>query len=183
MNLHLQRYKTAHTDALAALIPNANTAQDKELNSKAYLRAGRAQYGLAHYRNAADLFQLGIEFSDDCSSKEDCKTEHLRTAERLKEEERGVYNFASMAAAAKKQMLTRLDHACFVRRTRVAASSASGRGLFAAADIKTGEVVMVEKAFAAAYASDNAGELQMSINVNTNRTCVGTYATLLSVGT
>lgn len=85
-----------------------------------------------------------------------------------------------MSDEANKQMLPRLDHASYLRKTKIATSSTAGRGLFAAVDIKAGDVVMVEKAFAAEYASDIMGEMLTLINVHTDRSSSGTHATLLA---
>lgn len=59
-NFNLGRYEAAHKDALAAVIPDADTAETMASNRKAYIRSGKAEYELAHYRSAAKLFQFAI---------------------------------------------------------------------------------------------------------------------------
>lgn len=73
----------------------------------------------------------------------------------------------------------RLDHADFTSNTTIREAGARGRGLFAAKDIKAGQLVLCEKALCVAFDSDATPYSYTILNPNTQRALAGTQATLL----
>lgn len=94
-----------------------------------------------------------------------------------REETHGDYNFLAISKTASSKH-NRLDHASFLAKVEVRPSKKHGRGLFAAADLMAGDVVMVDKAFLVAFSSDKEAETYTVLNLNTNSGAVGTQATL-----
>ncbi|KAI8593432.1 TPR domain-containing protein [Geranomyces variabilis] len=104
--------------------------------------------------------------------------EALRTERRLREEVSGSLNFATMH----RELLDnqRLDHASFLRNTTVSECE-HGRGLFAAADVKRGDVIFAEKAFCIALGNEvqKSGLITVIFNFNTSRVQMGSQASLM----
>ncbi|KAK4098603.1 hypothetical protein N658DRAFT_488317 [Parathielavia hyrcaniae] len=144
VNLLLGRYDAAKADAMASM---TGGAQDW----KGYYNAGRAAYGLCDYAESNRLLSKALELNP---SNEGVQRDHARCQARLREEETGDYDFAAMVAslhvhghgAGPQQHSVHLDRGSFLCNTRIGESPHHGRGLFAARDIKVGEVVFVEKA-------------------------------------
>lgn len=142
-NLMLGRYDAARADSLAS-----RTGRPQDW--KAYYNAGRAAYGLCEYRASHELLAQALALNP---THDGIQREHARCAARLREEEHGDYDFAAMHAALVKPSAARgamptvhLDRGSFLRNTRVGPSPHHGRGLFAARDLRAGDVVLVEKA-------------------------------------
>jgi len=178
MNWRLQRYEPAHADALAAVTSSTTDEMGKASNAKAYRVAGLADYEIAQYRSAAKLFESAIETGHG----DGAKYELSLAMEKMKQETTGDYEFENMrvAAFAEAESWKRYDCASFTKHTRVGDTPANGRGLFTTTDIKAGEVVMVERAFAIAFTSDLFAQLQNTYNSNTERLSTGPHATLLA---
>lgn len=136
-NLVLGRYDAAKADALASL-----TDTPGPHDWKAYYNAGRAAYGLCDYQSSNTLLSKALELNP---THEGIQREHARCRARLREEETGEYDFAAMAASLTAQSV-HLDRGSFLGNTRVAASPHHGRGLFAARDLRAGDLVFAEKA-------------------------------------
>jgi len=135
VNLILGRYDSAKADAMAS---RNGGPQDW----KAYFNAGRAAYGLCDYAESHKLLTTALELNPTNAS---IQKEHARCQARLREEETGDYDFPAMLASVTPHSV-HLDRGSFLRNTRVADSAHHGRGLFAARDIKAGELVFAEKA-------------------------------------
>ncbi|KAK3309870.1 uncharacterized protein B0T15DRAFT_16507 [Chaetomium strumarium] len=154
-NLILGRYDAAKADALAS---RTGGPQDW----KAYYNAGRAAYGLCDYGESNTYLSAALKLNPSNAS---IQREHARCQARLREEANGdetEYDFAGLLASlvvvagpqsqSQSQSQTtavavHLDRGSFLRKnTRVAESAHHGRGLFAARDMKAGELVFVEKA-------------------------------------
>lgn len=135
VNLILGRYDAAKADALASRTGGSN-------DWKAYFTAGRAAYGLCDYAESNTLLTSALELNPSNAS---IQKEHARCKARLYEEETGEYDFAAMLASITPQAVHQ-DRGSFLRNTRVGESAHHGRGLFAARDIKAGELVFAEKA-------------------------------------
>lgn len=88
--------------------------------------------------------------------------ELLRTGDRLNEQTHGIYCFSAMRESMKANS-GMLDHASFVKNTRIGYAGHHGQRLFATKNLKAGEVVMVEKAFLAEFSSPDASLLRHSI--------------------
>ncbi|OAA68565.1 Tetratricopeptide-like helical [Niveomyces insectorum RCEF 264] len=171
--LRLGRYEQAITDALAGMV-QADTASPevaKDANTKALYRAGKASYELGAFPEAKQYFEKALELD---ARLKDVTADLGRVKKRLAEQEDGRYNFSAMAASASKRH-TRLDHASFLKNTRVAESPGRGRGLFATKALEPGDVVFVEKALYVAHPTD-MGDVALLLNLNRNRMSMGTHA-------
>ncbi|TKA77483.1 hypothetical protein B0A55_05367 [Friedmanniomyces simplex] len=178
-NLLLSRFEAALADAVAAVIPDTGArdeATDK-LNGKAYYRAGRAAYAFRDFPRAAACF-WDVERCSP-SGDVDAEREGKRTACRLEEEKTGRYDFAAMSKTVSATRNNRLDHADFTARVEIRDAGSRGRGLFATQDLKMGDIVLCEKAFSVAFASEKERETYVMVNLNTNRGSTGAHATQL----
>jgi len=137
VNLILGRYDSAKADALKSLNSDSPSPHDW----KAHYNAGRALYGLCKYSEAMTHLAKALELNPSNSS---VQRDHERCAARLREEQTGEYDFSAMLASAQKSV--HIDCGSFLSNTYVGTSPLHGRGLFAARDIKAGEIVFVEKA-------------------------------------
>ena len=119
-------------------------------NEKALFRASRANYGLARYSEASvQLIQLKELYPSNVAAAKDLK----RCEQRLKEQS-GSYDFAAMLdEAIRKCPAPDMDRASYVGSVEVrqCAIKSHGRGLFTTKDVKAGELLLVEKAFSAAF--------------------------------
>lgn len=171
--LHLGHYEWALDDALNSVIPgDASTGDFKLQNVKAFFRAGRAEYEIGNFAQARLYFQRTLEL--DANHRETL-TELERTMKRIVEQEKGEFDLAAMSMSANNNHV-RLDHASFVKNTKIAPAGNRGRGLFAPKDLKRGDLIMVEKAFCVAHENDAGGTLSVMINTNTDRVQFGTHA-------
>jgi hypothetical protein len=128
-------FDNALADALAA-----RTGGDSDW--KANLMAARAAYELSKWQEACKYIEAAIEMN---SSAPNLKKEHERCIARLKEQADGIYDFPALAESVGSKNIN-MDQADFLRNTEVRDSPHHGRGLFAARDIKAGEIIFVEKA-------------------------------------
>jgi tetratricopeptide (TPR) repeat protein len=134
-NLVLGRYDAALSDALLSRTQGPS-------DWKAYFTAGRAAYGLCEYGTSKEYFEKALELNSSAAA---VKKEYARCLARLKEEETGEYDFAAMSALLTPQNV-HLDCGSFVSNTIVKDSPLHGRGIFAARNIKAGELIFAEKA-------------------------------------
>lgn len=173
-NLYLGRYEEAEADARASIIESTETidSRGKSLNKKALYRAGRALYELRKFQEADEAFLGALELTPD---DRDAMREHDRCSLRLQEQTCGKYDFKKMSKAAAKA--SRLDHADFTCNTAVRTAGNRGRGLFAAKDIKAGDLILCEKAFQAVFRSEC--KVYLTTNINTERGHIGCGADLL----
>ncbi|KAK5116852.1 hypothetical protein LTR85_009112 [Meristemomyces frigidus] len=177
VNVWLKRYEVGMEDAKSANIAASADAKEKtaQLNGKAWYRAGRAAYELGRFQEAEDLFTSAQALMPEDA---DAVRELKRTGDRLSEMETGSYDFVRMSQSASKKH-NRLDHASYTKNVGVRDAKHHGRGLFATADIKAGELILCKKAFRVAFDSDEGSQTYMIANLNTERGSIGTQATLL----
>lgn len=150
VNLLLNQLEEAKSDARASLIGGEEQA-DKELDAKAYSRAGTAAYNLGEYAEAKALFEEQLKLTPG----DKVATVNLRrVASRLQEQETGEYNMKKIKAGLAPSR-PGADAATFVGSTEVRDSPGRGRGLFATRAIPKGAVVMAEKAFCVAWAHED----------------------------
>jgi tetratricopeptide (TPR) repeat protein len=140
-------YELALQDALAAFMSEEDLFNGhKSHNSRSMFQAGRASYDLRKFSDAKKCFSLSLEISPSPVSP--ACFELFQTEKRLTEQETGEYDFETMLSLATKgQNLKILDHASFLKNTKIASAGSRGRGLFASKGLAPGELVMVEKAF------------------------------------
>ncbi|CAK7221342.1 hypothetical protein SCUCBS95973_004462 [Sporothrix curviconia] len=183
--LRLGRHEMALADALAGMVPAAEktdypdtaaaTGAATDANTKALYRAGRAAYEMGEFSQAEKHFEAAVALDDQLG---EAAAELKRTRKRLEEQETGAYDFAAMHKAATHRH-PRLDHASFLKNTRVGPTGSRGQGLFAAKDLKAGDVVFVEKGCHVTHAADDGADITMLLNINTNRGSSGADATAL----
>ncbi|CAK7210829.1 hypothetical protein SBRCBS47491_000910 [Sporothrix bragantina] len=191
--LNLGRYELAREDALnSVILDSADRASDNDTvaaNSKALYRAGQAAYFLGDYTQAQQHFQAAIDLYGDAETETKMETKvpteiidaARRIQQRLDEQATGLYDWPAIAAAVNKTNC-RLDHASFLRQTRVDASVAGqGRGLFVTQDVRAGDVVFVEKALCVLHSDDYGPPFtqQILMNVNSDRVTMGPHSLLL----
>jgi tetratricopeptide (TPR) repeat protein len=150
VNLILERYDGAIADALESLTHGEDGSQ-KDLDAKAYFRAGTAAYRLSNFGDAKDYFNEQLKLLPGSRL---ASTYLKRIEVREHEMSDGVYDMDKALRSLSKTK-GRPDAADFVRRTKVKRSSVSGKGLFAAEDIKTHDIIMCEKAFCIVLGNEN----------------------------
>ncbi|KAI4752439.1 SET domain-containing protein [Aureobasidium sp. EXF-12344] len=134
-------YDLALEDAMLLLSASVNSS--KAERSKALYLAGSAAYQLHEFALAEAYFQ---RFLTACPTDAQGVRELRKVQERLIEESTGAYDFTTML-----NQQTFADHATFINKTEVRESEDHGRGLYARDDIKCGELVFCEKAFAISH--------------------------------
>ncbi|KAF2488701.1 tetratricopeptide [Lophium mytilinum] len=164
VNLALSQLDEAKTDAIASLTGREDQ-RSKELDTKAYFRAGCAAYSLGEYQEAKNFFQ---ELQKLTPSDRDSNT-YLRLIKlRLREQEDGSYNFTKLRANLSRTH-PRVDVATFTSNTTVKDSPGRGRGLFAARQIAAGGIIMGEKAFCVVYGHESDALTAMTYDVRDER--------------
>lgn len=170
INLLLSRFDAAKSDALASLT-SSETQKHKELDSKAFLRAGLASYSLGNFHEAKKYFEEHVMLMDRDGDKE--ARSRIRKAEcRIQEEETGIYEFKKLKASlllSNSASAKRIDAASFLQNVRIGESFGRGRGLFATRDLKPGDVIMVEKAFCVVFGWEVDALSAMTFDVRDER--------------
>lgn len=175
-NIRLGRFELAIADAQQSLLPALmNDDKVHKYNAKALFRAGCASYALGQFDEAKHNFDNAIKIAPDDA---DAIRESAKVADRLKEMAIGEYDTHSMNASARTDQ-RRLDHANFTRNVNVRAAGRHGRGLFATRAIKTGEIIMCEKAFDICFDRDNGESVCTVFNIKTGHPYEGSHAVLL----
>lgn len=141
-HLHLGRYDAAKADAFAALT-RFSDKKSMKVDAKAYYRAGCADYHLRDFEIAKSFFECQLQLAPD---DKDGKLMMTKLQIRLREQALGDYDFGAIIGKLSKTS-PRVDAANFTTKAAIKTSLGRGRGLFAAVDIKPGELVLCEKAF------------------------------------
>lgn len=134
-------YDLALEDAM--LLLSVSKDSSKAEISKALYLAGSAAYQLNNFVLAEEYFRRSVMA---CPTKAQGIRELHNVQERLREESTGAYDFTAML-----RQQTFADHATFINKTEIRDSEDHGRGLYARDDIKCGELVFCEKAFAISH--------------------------------
>ena len=121
---------------------------------KALFRAARASYSLGCFaRCRSYLAKLEVLYPGNKAAIRDIERCDLRIREQA-----GEFDFASMLdEAVTKQPSPRLDRATYIGpvEVRKCAIESHGRGLFTTKAVKAGELLLCEKAFAAAFSPND----------------------------
>ena len=123
--------------------------REAELNAKALFRAATAAYHLDDYEGSRTILGKLRELTPN---DESAAMLGKRIRLRLREQARGNYNFDRIRKCAESS--ENVDVASFLLRTEVHPVPINGMGLFATQDVKAGDIVFCEKAFAAATPQD-----------------------------
>lgn len=150
VNLILERYDAAIADALESLTHGEDGSQ-KDLDAKAYFRAGTAAYRLSNFRDAKDYFNEQLKLLPG-NRLANAYLERIEVREH--EMSDGAHDMDKALRSLSKTK-GRLDAADFVRRTKVKNSPVSGKGLFAAEGIEPDDIFMCEKAFCVVWGNEN----------------------------
>ncbi|KAL9609961.1 MAG: hypothetical protein Q9167_005313 [Letrouitia subvulpina] len=143
-------------------------------SEKGLYRAALALYGLERFRESHETLHILVSRYPKCDA---AKTEIIRTSQRLKEQEQGVYNFRAMYQAAEKTPPC-LDNATFSGNVSIQVSKGHGRGLFTTKEVTAGELLLCEKAIT--YCSSNDSKTSLLVNTHTDRITLGTQADLIA---
>ena len=160
VNLLLNRFDEARADALASLT-GMDDSKHKDLDSKAYFRAGCAAYNLGDFQEAKFLFEQQQKLAP---TDKDAKLYLRKIEARLQEQASGVYDWKKIKAGLSKAR-PRVDAASFAGHTKVRESSGRGRGLFATRPIGTGDLVLCEKAFCVVWGHESEAWTALTYDV------------------
>ncbi|KAF2137062.1 uncharacterized protein K452DRAFT_341627 [Aplosporella prunicola CBS 121167] len=167
MHLSLEQYDAAKADAIQSL---DNTSS----NIKSLYRAAMACYELEQFSECETFLRKILKC--DMSNK-DGQREYKRVLERLKEERLGIYNWKEMINKVKNGLS--LDLASFRKRVTVKDTGDRGRGLFTREAVKAGDLLLVEKPFAAASGDEDPKENYNLMNSNTLRFHISKHVQLV----
>jgi tetratricopeptide (TPR) repeat protein len=151
-------------DAKASLI-REDDQRSKDLDSKAYFRAGSAAYTLCQYPLAKKLFEEQQKLTP---GDKDGRTYLKRIASRVREQESGSHDFTKMRLNLSKAR-SRVDAATFTAKTEVKDSANMGRGLFANRSIAAGELIMCEKAFCVVWGHEREAMTAMTYDLRDDK--------------
>lgn len=167
VNHLLHGFDGAAKDARAALLLATDMPDEvarAQANMKSHLRAGRAQYALADYAQAALEYAEAQKLAPDDA---DVSREMTRTKQRLAEMRSNECDVAMLFKKLRPGRL-RLDHASFMNNVELRDAGKRGRGLFATKLIKAGSLVFAEKAFLVTFASQDTAAHELVSNAATS---------------
>lgn len=164
VNLLLGRLDEVKTDAHASLT-GRDDQKSKELDSKAYYRAGSAAYNQNHWQEAKSLFQEQQKLTPE---DKDAKVQLKKIEARLREEETGFYDLMKIRTSLSKAR-SRVEAGNFTKNTQIKDSPGKGRGLYATRDIPAGEIVMCEKAFCVVWGHEEDTLTAMTYDIRDDR--------------
>lgn len=164
VNLLLNQLDEVISDAKASLI-GTKDERSKELDSKAYSRAGSAAYTLGEFHEAKTYF----EEQQKLAPQDKNANINLRRVEmRLREQKTGAYNWKKIKAGLSGSR-PQVDVASFISNSKIRDSQGRGRGLFATCDVPAGEIVMCEKAFCVAWGFESEALIAMTYDLRDDR--------------
>lgn len=172
-NLRLGRYDQALEDA-------GELTAKFQRSEKGFYRAARALYELGKFQESHDALLSLLAVYPNCN---EAKEELSRTKLRLTEQHSGYYDFSLMYEGSKLAP-PHLDCATYLGPTEIGPSNGRSRGLFVTRDVKVGELLLCEKAFAHCFANtgegDSASTIKLLLNTHTDRVFLGTQADLVT---
>jgi tetratricopeptide (TPR) repeat protein len=164
VNLLLSQHDEAITDAHASLTGREDQ-RSKDLDSKAYYRAGCAAYNLGKWAQAKRFFEGQQKQTPD---DKDAKLYLKKIEQRLTEQDSGSYDLMKIRSSLSRAR-PRVDAATFTRNTQIKDSPGRGRGLYATRDIRVGELVMCEKAFCVVWGHEEDSLTAMTYDLRDDR--------------
>jgi hypothetical protein len=143
---------------------------------KALFRAAEALYYLRRFGRCCEVLeQLCCEYPGDKQSELILD----RARSRIQEQMTGLYNFKHLQTQARRLRPPQLDHASFYGHVEVKQTESKGRGLFTNRDVKAGDLLLCEMAYAFAHVDENSSEISLLMHLETNRGIMGGQATLM----
>ena len=164
VNLLLNQLDEAKADARASLT-GRDDQRSKDLDSKAYYRAGSAAYNQGRYQEAKRFFEEQQKLSPD---DKDAKVQLKKVGSRLREQDTGTYDFMKLSAGLSRAR-PRVEAANYTKNTEIKDSPGRGRGLFATRNIAVGEIIMCEKAFCVVWGHERDVLTAMTYDVRDDR--------------
>jgi tetratricopeptide (TPR) repeat protein len=164
VNLLLGRCDEVKMDARASLT-GRDDEKSKDLDSKAYYRAGSAAYNQGRWQEAKRFFQEQQKLTPD---DKDAKLQLKKIETRLREEKTGSCDLMKIRTTLSRTR-PRVDAATFTKNTEVKISSGKGRGLYATRDIAAGEIIMCEKAFCVVWGHEEDALTAMTYDIRDDR--------------
>ncbi|WAO85930.1 Hypothetical protein NCS54_00318300 [Fusarium falciforme] len=168
-NLKLGRPEKALSDAIQGHDPAAPT-------EKSLFREARALYDLRDFDQCMAKLQL---LAESYPGNKAVRSEMKRVNARLKEQQKGEYNFGQMYKQARKDPPL-IDCADFSVPVEVRTSPGRGQGLFTTKAVAAGDLLLCEKAFAYSHVHEDDDSTNLLMNLETQRMIVGGQAILLS---
>lgn len=160
VNLLMNRLDEAKADAVAA-VTNVEDQNHRDLDSKAYFRAGCAAYSLGEHQEAQGFF----EAQQSLSPNDKDATANLQKIEvRLREQATGTYDFDRIQADLRLGR-PRIDAANFTRNTMIKESHGHGRGVYATSDMNPGDIILCEKSFCVVWGHEDAAWTAMTYDI------------------
>lgn len=162
-----EHYDAAIQDAKAILrmVPH---------HEKSLYRWGRAAYGLGNYKESYEIFSKTFTlYPQNLAARKE-----LQKCQRRLQEQDGSYDFAAMLdEAVSKSPEPTMDRANYVGPidVRVTTDESRGRGVFTIRDVQAGEVLLVEKAFKAAFQNQDGNKTAAQLRADLS---TGTYVKL-----
>ncbi|CAO2649712.1 Nn.00g010040.m01.CDS01 [Neocucurbitaria sp. VM-36] len=164
VNLLLNQLDQVKTDAHASLT-RRDDQRSKDLDSKAYYRAGSAAYNQGRYQEAKRFFEEQQKLTPD---DKDAKTQLKKIGLRLREQDIGTYDLVKIRSGLSRAR-PRVDAASFIKNTEIKDSPGRGRGLYATRTINPGEIVMCEKAFCVVWGYESEALTAMTYDVRDDK--------------
>lgn len=164
VNLLLEQYDEAITDAHASLTGREDQ-RSRDLDTKAYYRAGCAAYNLGAHSQAQRFFE-GLQRL--APGDKDAKLYLRKIQQRISESETGTYDLMKLRTGISRTR-PRVEAARFIKYTDLRESQGRGRGLFATRDFKPGEVVMCEKAVCVVWGHESEALTAMTYDLRDDR--------------
>ncbi|KAJ2998779.1 hypothetical protein NUW58_g221 [Xylaria curta] len=157
-NLQLHRPEKALEDALAVKI--------ERLEEKRLFREARALYDLGRFADSLEKWRI---LTGSFPENKQARSEYQRTEMRIKEEQNAEYDFPLMYEQAKATPPI-IDCATYRGPVAIRKSKGRGDGLFTTKPVKTGDMLLCEKAFAYCFADgdDPAGRKNLDVMLQTS---------------
>ncbi|PCH04123.1 Tetratricopeptide-like helical [Penicillium occitanis (nom. inval.)] len=147
---------------------------------KTLLRKSQILYEMQQFRSCCDVLKRLIsEFPNNKTAM----VELTRAIRRVAEQENGRYRFEKMHTEAGNIRPPYLDHATYIGPVSVKATASWGRGVFTTENIKAGDLLLVEKAFAFAFVGDDKpkGKISILVNPDTKEVTMGAQRELMGM--
>jgi hypothetical protein len=178
-NRSLAFLKTKQFDAALSDtgFPNFGATSSK----KALFRAAEALYFLGRFGECCEVLEL---LRANFSNNKQALVVLDRARNRCKEQSTGHYNFKLLQAEAEKLRPPHLDHATYIGPVEIRNTEGKGRGLFVTKTVKAGDLLLCEKAFSHAYATESDegnSKVTLLINPETNKVFMGGHADLIRI--
>ena len=147
---------------------------------KALFRAAEALYYLERFSECSKVLEL---LRTNFPHNKQALVVLDRARSRSLEQNTGAYDFKQLQAEAKKLRPPHLDHATYIGPIEIKHTESKGRGLFVTKAVKAGELLLCEKAFSHAYASegDGSSKITLLLNLETNQGFMGAQANLIKL--